>query len=82
MAYSDVSLEADEDGRVHRGHDGDVSDWEQELHRVRVRLVLVVAGDVRKAVAQCAADHHHLQMSIKIFGANLSWQNSAKHTIL
>ena len=68
MAYSDVSLEADEDGRVDRGHDGDVSDWEQELHRVRVRLVLVVAGNVRKAVAKCAADHHHLQMSILIFG--------------
>ena len=38
-----------------------MGDGEQELHRVRVRLVLVVPRDVRKAVAECAADDDDLE---------------------
>ena len=38
-----------------------MGDGQQELHRVRVRLVLVVPRDVRKAVAECAADDDDLE---------------------
>jgi len=58
--YPDVSFEADQDGCVNGRHDSDVSDGQEVLHGVRVSLVLVVPGDVRKAVSKGTTYYNNL----------------------
>lgn len=58
MADANVSLEAHDDGAVHRGHHGDLDGGEEPGEGVRVDVVGEPGPQVGQGVQHHAAQHH------------------------